>query len=552
MPVNIGQLTCLQTLPFFVIGQNTGHRIEELGCLSQLRGGLNIFNLEHVRDKEEAKTANLAGKTRLHKLEFHWSPERVGNNNDEDVLEGLQPHPRLKSLKIGNFGGEKFPSWIVASVNISGGLFLLNHLLEICLKGCDKCEKIPTLGHLPCLKFLQIMAMDNVTCIGTEFYSSDSGAGSSTGRGGSGRNALFPALERLDLQHMHNLVEWKDAMDATTTGMVFPCLEELTIKECSKLISAPCHFPYLKKLDIGKTCGTTFKNIISKLTTLVSLDMYDISKLACLPEHLWQNNTTSLMSLNIRYCADLVSILLPHEDDVCAPCTSLQSVLIVGCKKLSHLPNTLQTLISLEKFDVSNCPNVIYFPSIQGVAPFLRTLAISCSAEVFPSGLQSCTSLSELKIATCPNLKSIPDMRELHSLIRLVILDCPNLISIGDLPELHSLDLLEISLCRKLRHLPDGLDCLTRLRRLQIGQFCEELDVSTILCSFQHLQTSLEELVLFGCDKLNTPPGEILHFTGLKLLIMFGCSPERNFYKWFKRRMPHLDVSFVPVPHLLF
>nr|XP_023904417.1 putative disease resistance protein RGA3 [Quercus suber] len=86
MPINMGQLTCLQTLPFFVIGQKTGHRIEELGCLSQLKGGLNIFNLEHVRDKEEAKTANLVGKTRVYKLEFHWSRERVGNNNDEDVF----------------------------------------------------------------------------------------------------------------------------------------------------------------------------------------------------------------------------------------------------------------------------------------------------------------------------------------------------------------------------------------------------------------------------------------------------------------------------------
>nr|XP_023929276.1 putative disease resistance RPP13-like protein 1 [Quercus suber] len=420
MPINMGQLTCLQTLPYFFIGQETGRRIEELGCLSQLRGGLNIFNLEHVRDKEEAKTANLVGKTRLHKLEFHWSHGRAGNNNDVNVLEGLQPHPRLKSLKIENFKGEKFPLWILAGDNSGGGLFLFNHLLEIRLVYCNKCKKIPTLGHLPCLKLLQIEGMDNVTCIGTEFYNSYSGVGSSTGRDGSGRNALFPALERLDLQRMPNLVKWKDTLDPTTTGMVFPRLEELTIKACRKLISAPCHFPSLKKLDIQNTCSTTFKNIISKLTTLTSLEISNISELACLPEHLWQNNTMSLMSLKIGSCDDLV-----------------------------------------------------YFPSLQGVAPFLRTLAISCGVEVFPSGLQSCTSLSELRISECPNLKSIPDLRELHSL--------------ND---------LRIFRCRKVRHLPDGLDCLTRLKQLWIGGFCEELDVSTILCSIPHLQTSLEILGL--------------------------------------------------------
>ncbi|KAF3961947.1 hypothetical protein CMV_013486 [Castanea mollissima] len=105
---------------------------------------------------------------------------------------------------------------------------------------------------------------------------------------------------------------------------------------------------------------------------------------------------------------------------------------------------------------------------------------------------------------------------------------------------------LLIRRCPKLSHLPDGLDCLTRLKYLGIGRLCEELDVSTILCSIQHqhLQTSLEELQLFGCDKLNTPPDEILRFTGLKHLILRGCPSARTFNKWLKRRMPHLEVSF--------
>ena len=246
------------------------------------------------------------------------------------------------------------------------------------------------------------------------------------------------------------------------------------------------------------------------------------------------------MSLKIEDCADLESILLPHEDDVCAPCTSLQSLRIKRCEKLSHLPNTLQTLISLEKFEVLSCPNVMYFPSLQGVAPFLRTLQISCGDEVFPSGLQSCTSLSELRISECPNLKSIPDMRELHSLIQLLIWDCPDLISIGDLRELQSLNHLRIVRCQKLRHLPDGLDRLTRLKQLWIGGFCEELDISTILCSIPHLQTSLKILGLYGCDELNTPPDEILRFTGLLQLSIIGCKSTQTFSDWIHSRMPNL------------
>ncbi|GLT30362.1 hypothetical protein SLA2020_051660, partial [Shorea laevis] len=57
MPVGIGGLTCLKTLQLFVVGQQKGHQIEELGCLSQLRGKLEICNLDMVRHKKEAMGA---------------------------------------------------------------------------------------------------------------------------------------------------------------------------------------------------------------------------------------------------------------------------------------------------------------------------------------------------------------------------------------------------------------------------------------------------------------------------------------------------------------
>ncbi|XP_050255792.1 putative disease resistance protein RGA4 [Quercus robur] len=518
LPINMGQLTCLQTLPFFVIGQDAGHRIEEVGCLSQLRGKLSIYNLEHVRDKEEAKTANLVGKAGVQKLGFYWNRERDGNNNDEDVLEGLQPHPSLKSLEIENFKGEKFPSWILARDNSSGGLFVLDHLLEIRLKNCNKCNKIPTLGHLPCLKVLQIERMDNVTCIETEFYIYYGGERSSNSGGGSGRNVVFPALKTLVLKYLPNLVEWKDAMELTTIETVFPCLEELTIRYCGQLTSAPYHFPSLKKLNIYEIKSTAFERIISKLTALTSLQIWYISELVCLPEQLLQNNR-SLMSIDIYDCSDLVSISLPQD------ATSLQSFRISGCKKLSELSNAPLTLPSLETFEVSGCPNLRSFPSLQGAGSLLRSLAISCGDEVLPTALQSCTSLSSLSIEECPNLILIPELRKLHSLTVLEICDCPNLKSIPDLGELHSLSSLSIFRCQtlKLTCLPKELECVTRLKYLAIGGFCEELDAFPSLSSIQHLHTSLELLSLYGWAKLNSLPDEIQHFTSL------GCLSIHNF-----------------------
>ncbi|XP_030940149.1 putative disease resistance protein RGA1 [Quercus lobata] len=162
-PKGLGQLTCLQTLQCFIVGQGTGFRIEELGSLNQLKGKLIIRRLEHVKDKEASKNAKLVEKAKVYELGFYWSGNREGNhNNDEEVLEGLQPHRYLKSLTINGFGGEKFPSWMLTSRDARDGFLLYDNLINIQLISCKKCEVLPTLGLLPCLRDLEIHGMDNL------------------------------------------------------------------------------------------------------------------------------------------------------------------------------------------------------------------------------------------------------------------------------------------------------------------------------------------------------------------------------------------------------
>ncbi|XP_030940105.1 putative disease resistance protein RGA3 [Quercus lobata] len=111
----MGNLKCLQTLSFFPVGQDVGEQIKELGCLNQLSGELDIWNLENVRDQEEARSANLAIRAKMNQLRFHWSlsPNKAVNHcNDEEVFKGLRPHQNLKSITIDGFGGKKFPSWM--------------------------------------------------------------------------------------------------------------------------------------------------------------------------------------------------------------------------------------------------------------------------------------------------------------------------------------------------------------------------------------------------------------------------------------------------------
>ena len=67
MPCGIGELTMLQSLPIFVVGNRRGvGRLSELKTLNNLRGNLRIEGLENVRDVVvESREANLGGKLEL-------------------------------------------------------------------------------------------------------------------------------------------------------------------------------------------------------------------------------------------------------------------------------------------------------------------------------------------------------------------------------------------------------------------------------------------------------------------------------------------------------
>ncbi|XP_015165779.1 putative disease resistance protein RGA3 [Solanum tuberosum] len=138
-PLNMGQLTSLQTLRFFYVGSEKGRRIEELGRLKNLREGCEI--------------------------------------NDEHVLDGLQPHPNLKTLEVWNYLGTKFPSWFSEE--------LIPNLVKLILSGCERCKEIPSLGQLKFLRHLELIGFLELECIGPTFYGieiNDNGSSSNNGK----------------------------------------------------------------------------------------------------------------------------------------------------------------------------------------------------------------------------------------------------------------------------------------------------------------------------------------------------------------------------------
>ncbi|KAL3642183.1 hypothetical protein CASFOL_012998 [Castilleja foliolosa] len=230
LPTEIGKLTSLQTLPHFHVGSEKRCGISELGNLKDLKGKLIIHNLENVRDKNEAMSADLFGKSGIYVLRLVWDKNKIGEDaNVESVLEGLQPHPDLKSLAICGFKGK--------SLSLCEGL---NNLVKIKLEDCCECEELPMVGHLPHLKYLYLRRLTNVKSIRCSFY---------------GNVDVFPELERLELCDMPNLKEWDDMV-------VFPRLKYLKIYKCMQLGRAPSDFPCLEELEIdGMESSLALENI---------------------------------------------------------------------------------------------------------------------------------------------------------------------------------------------------------------------------------------------------------------------------------------------------
>uniref|UniRef100_A0A2K1XNC8 NB-ARC domain-containing protein n=1 Tax=Populus trichocarpa TaxID=3694 RepID=A0A2K1XNC8_POPTR len=357
VPAEVRLLTRLQTLPFFVVGPN--HKIEELGCLNELRGALKISKLEQVRDREEAEKAKLREK-RMNKLVLKWSDDEGNNSvNSEDAVEGLQPHPDIKSLKIKGYGDEYFPSWMSA--------LPLNNLTVLRLKDCSKCRQLPTLGCLPRLKIIEIKGMSTIKCIGNEFYSSGSAA------------VLFPALKELSLNSIGGLEEW--------------IVSEFEIDRCDELryLSGEFHgFTSLQILRIRSCPKLASISSVQHCTTLVKLGIYDCPELMSIPGD-FQELKYSLKELFIKGCK------LGALPSGLQCCTSLEVLSIIDWRELIHISD-LQELSSLRRLEIRGCDKLISFDW---------------------HGLRQLPSLVDLAITTCPSLSNFPEEGCLGGLTQL-------------------------------------------------------------------------------------------------------------------------------------
>jgi len=101
MPPELGKLTELQTLTYFVAAVNRPDcsDVAELQNLN-LCGQLELSQVENVTEAE-AKVANLGTKKDLRDLRLRWTFV-----SDSEVLDSFEPHDGLQVLRIYSYGGK--------------------------------------------------------------------------------------------------------------------------------------------------------------------------------------------------------------------------------------------------------------------------------------------------------------------------------------------------------------------------------------------------------------------------------------------------------------
>ncbi|TYI38191.1 hypothetical protein ES332_A02G008600v1 [Gossypium tomentosum] len=533
-PIELRHLISLQTLPMFFVRDNELH-LDALECLNELGGQLKIYDLQSVRDKEEARKANLRLKTKLCKVIFEWT--NFSNDTCEEVLEGLQPHSGLQSLIVWNYGGEKLPSWMSRPVHGSNIVGISN---------CINCKSLPPLGQLNSLKFLALRNMEKVKCIGNEFYCDGSN---------QGQKEVFPALKTFILWRLENLKEWT----ATAAAIMFPCLEELFVSSCPLLKSVPltgqclslkklcvedcsrlssigdglAASTLLEELTIVKCpnlCSIPNLNGFSALRSVYELETIPIRERCSSLEKLqvsscpklckigdWLSTSTNLEELKLSACANLNCYKL-ETIPIRERCSSLEKLHVSSCPKLSKIGDWLSTCTSLKELKLNDCAYLSAIPDLEGFSS-LRILDISDCHELETVPIRGrCSSLEKLHVSSCPKLSKIGDwLSTCTSLEELKLNDCAYLSAIPDLEGFSSLRILDISDCHELETVPIRGRC-SSLEKLHISSCPKLSKIGDGLST----STSLEELKLNDCANLSSIP-DLEGFSSLRILDISDC-----------------------------
>ncbi|XP_031279868.1 late blight resistance protein R1-A-like [Pistacia vera] len=251
IPIGIQRLSNLRILREFVLSGGGGS--DNKTCSLEGLKYLNLFEelyirgLGNISDVNKVKRSKIKNqKNLLHlTLDFRKDERERTNEDDEALLEILQPSLNLEKLRLDKYRGNTImPNWMMSLTNLS----------HLTLRNCINCKHLSSLGKLPSLESFSIWAMKSVKRVSNEFLGIESDGTSSS-------FIFFPKLKTLTFQYMDEWEEW----DYETTRnreeddiTIMPSLVSLSIYNCSKLKALPNHLDQ----------NTTLKKDISRCPLL--------------------------------------------------------------------------------------------------------------------------------------------------------------------------------------------------------------------------------------------------------------------------------------------
>nr|XP_043611549.1 putative disease resistance RPP13-like protein 1 [Erigeron canadensis] len=492
MPMGIGGLTGLQTLSKVIIGDANGFKISHLKELQHLQGRLSIERLHKVTNSTDAKEANLQQKRGLRDLEMGWSDGFDDSWNeliDSEVLEGLRPFEMLTNIKISNYMGRKFPSWLEDPI--------YDCLTQITLSGCGNCTCLPTLGHLPSLQKLFVENMNGLKRVGSELL-------------GTANGNAFPSLQVLKFKYLESWEEWSTINGGGKDGTAasFPCLSEISIIKCLKLdvlTIEPIHS--LRVLYVDGCSAVALRSMIGVCSTITRLTLREVNGITTQLDRKVLEHLRALEYLSIVRCDELT--YLWELEAACRILVNLQELKVEECKNLVRLGEKKEDLVirmkslrsvtlkfarlesyhcgsnSIENLEIRHCDSLtsLTFPAVDDhdIPSTFKSLEIGYCKNVEMNWLLSnfSSSLTSLRLDRVPSLRLLPEGCLLH-LTELRIWGCDYIESIpergyGFLPHL-CLRYLSILDCKNMKSIPhEQLQSLTCLEEMWIKD-CPSID----------------------------------------------------------------------------
>uniref|UniRef100_A0A0D9XNL3 NB-ARC domain-containing protein n=1 Tax=Leersia perrieri TaxID=77586 RepID=A0A0D9XNL3_9ORYZ len=445
LPLGFGRLTRLKRLGLFVIGcGGDDAQISGLGNLGQISGDMVIMNIKHSKDANDADNAHLKQNSNIESLALSWGrevEEQTTSDHELDVLNALEPSSGIKDLQIYGYGGSHPPRWIMSQRSA-----------ELHLVNLPNLKYLRGIVELPWLKILLLRCMPNLEELWT------------TTTGLSDGDHCFPRLSNLTIE---------SCLKLNIIPHFPPSMESLSLKGINeRLLALPsCNsrgglveFPCLKKPELH----AGWERIMHHgFAVLESLRIYGSDDLRQLPESI--RSITCLERLVIfrypaievlpRWLGELCSLRHLHIQmanlrELPEGLTSLKTLAISCCMKLSKLPEGIRHLKYLEHLTIKQCHAILRLPEALGELGSLKVLVLSGLQELMslPESMQGLTSLQRFHLTSCPALTVLPD-------------------SLGQLPTLGA---LYIDSCHGLRSLPRSIKRLTSLRYLMIS-YCPAL-----------------------------------------------------------------------------